>query len=244
MKYLALLLFTTIMTANIYASELVAEQPGVLKDETAKINYSVGYQIGDDFRQQELEIRSEAVLRGIQDALSGNDALMTRQEMRNTMAELGKHVAELKKKNRQELLQKRLEQNQKFLADNAKKRGITTTASGLQYRVLEQGGGGGGKSPKLNDTVLVHYRGKLIDGTVFDSSYSRNKPTSFQVNKVIKGWTEALQLMRRGDHWQLFIPSALAYGEQGAGTKIPPESMLIFDVELISIQKYQAKQDD
>ena len=243
MKYLVLLLFTTIMPANIYATELATEQPGVLKDETAKINYSVGYQIGDDFRQQELEIRSEAVLRGIQDALSGNDALMSPQEMRNTMADLGKHVAELKKKKRQEL-QKRLEQNQKFLADNAKKRGITTTASGLQYRVLEQGGGGGGKSPQLNDKVLVHYRGKLIDGTVFDSSYRRNKPASFQVSKVIKGWSEALQLMRRGDHWQLFIPSALAYGEQGAGTKIPPESMLIFDVELISIQKYQAKQDD
>jgi len=227
-KYLAISLFTTGLMTNSYA----AEQPEVLKDETGKINYSVGYQIGDDFRQQEIEIRPEAVLKGIQDALSDSDSLMTPQEMRETMADLGKHVAELKQKKRQEL-QQRLEKNRQFLVDNAKRAGVIATASGLQYRVLEKGGG---KHPRLNDKVLVHYRGKLIDGTVFDSSHSRNKPDILQVDRGIKGWAEALQLMQRGDHWQLYIPPELAYGEHGDGANIPPNSTLIFDVELISIQ--------
>lgn len=232
MKYPVVFLFTTIITSNIHA----AEQAVVLEDKAAKINYSVGYQIGGDFKLQEIEIRSEAVLRGIEDALSETDALMSPQEMQKTMAELGQHIAELKKKQRQEALSKRLEQNQKFLAENAERPGVITTTSGLQYRVIEQGGGGGSKFPKLSDKVLVNYRGKLIDGSVFDSSYSHNKPVSLQVDEVIKGWSEALQLMRRGDHWQLYIPSELAYGEQGSGAKIPPDSALIFDVELISIQ--------
>jgi FKBP-type peptidyl-prolyl cis-trans isomerase FklB len=227
-KTLAVSLFTTVLITNVYA----AEKSVALKDQTAKINYSVGYQIGSDFQYQEIESRPEAVIKGIQDALSDSEPLMTTQEMRKTMGDLGKHVAELKKKKRAESLQLQIEKNRQFLEQNAKRVGITTTASGLQYRVLEQGGG---KHPQLSDNVLVHYRGKLINGTEFDSSYSRNKPTSFQVDQVIKGWTEALQLMQRGDHWQLFIPSELAYGEDGAGAKIPPHSTLIFDVELISI---------
>lgn len=229
MKTLAVSLFTTILITNSYA----AEQPVALKDQTAKINYSVGYQIGGDFKYQEIEIRPEAITQGIQDALSDNKPLMTPQEIKRTMGDLGKHVAELKKKKRAESLKLQIDKNRQFLEQNAKRVGVTTTASGLQYRVLEQGGG---KHPKLSDKVLVSYRGKLIDGTEFDSSRSRNKPASFQVDQVIKGWTEALQLMQRGDHWQLFIPSELAYGENGSGAKIPPHSTLIFDVELISIQ--------
>lgn len=231
MKYLVVFLFTTGLLANIQA----AEQPGVLKDGTAKINYSVGYQIGSDFKQQQIELRTDALLKGIQDALSDNDSLMSPREMRKSMAELGERVAKQKKQKR-EMLQKRKEQNQQFLVENARKPGVITTTSGLQYRVIEQGGGGGGKFPKLNDKVLVSYRGKLIDGTVFASHPPSGKPVSVQVGKVIKGWSEALQLMRRGDHWQLYIPSSLAYGEKGAGAKIPPYSTLIFDVEVISIQ--------
>ncbi len=230
MKYFAVFLLTILLVADIHA----ADQPGALKDETAKINYSVGYQIGSDFKLQEIEIRSEAVLRGIQDAMSDSNSLMSPQEMRNSMAELGKHVAELKKKKRQ-MIQKHVEKNQQFLLENAKKSGVITTDSGLQYRVIEQGGGGGGKLPTLNDKVLVTYSGKLIDGTEFDRS-PVGKPVSLNMDKLVKGLSEALQLMRRGDHWQLFIPSALAYGKQGAGGKIPPDSTLIFSLELISIQ--------
>jgi FKBP-type peptidyl-prolyl cis-trans isomerase FklB len=227
-KYLAIYLLTTGLIANTYA----AEQPEVLKDETARINYSVGYQIGGDFRQQEVEIRPEAVLRGIQDALSDSGTLMTPEEMRKTMGDMGKHVAELKQKKRQQIGDY-TEKNKQFLVENGKKPGVITTASGLQYRVNKPGRG---NPPGLTDRVMVHYRGRLINGTEFDSSYKRGKPSIFQINKVIKGWTEALQLMKRGDHWQLFIPAELAYGAKGSGTTIPPNSTLIFDIEFISIQ--------
>jgi FKBP-type peptidyl-prolyl cis-trans isomerase FklB len=227
-KYLAIYLLTTGLIANTYA----AEQPEVLKDETARINYSVGYQIGGDFRQQEVEIRPEAVLRGIQDALSDSGTLMTPEEMRKTMGDMGKHVAELKQKKRQQIGDY-TEKNKQFLVENGKKPGVITTDSGLQYRVNKPGRG---NPPGLTDRVMVHYRGRLINGTEFDSSYKRGKPSIFQINKVIKGWTEALQLMKRGDHWQLFIPAELAYGAKGSGTTIPPNSTLIFDIEFISIQ--------
>lgn len=229
MKYLAIYLFTTVLMTNTYA----AEQPEVLKDETARINYSVGYQIGGDFRQQEVEIRPEAVLRGIQDALSDSGTLMTPEEMRKTMGDMGKHVAELKQKKMQQIGDY-TEKNKQFLVENGKKPGVITTDSGLQYRVNKPGRGN--KSPGLTDRVMVHYRGRLINGTEFDSSYKRGKPSIFQVNKVIKGWTEALQLMKRGDHWQLFIPAELAYGAKGSGTTIPPNSTLIFDIEFISME--------
>jgi FKBP-type peptidyl-prolyl cis-trans isomerase FklB len=215
------------------ANSHAAEQSAVLKDDAARINYSVGYQIGSDFRQQEVEIRPEAVLKGIEDAMSGSKALMSKQEMRQTMADMGKRVTELKKKKLQQIAEY-TEKNKQFLVENGKKPGVITTKSGLQYRVNKPGRGT--KSPGLNDRVMVNYRGRLINGTEFDSSYKRGKPAIFQVNKVIKGWTEALQLMKRGDHWQLYIPAELAYGAKGSGTTIPPNSTLIFDIEFISIQ--------
>lgn len=228
MRLLAVSLLT-IFTGQI--STVYAEgQPAVLNDEAARLNYSVGYQIGSDFKQQEFEVRPEAVLKGIEDAMSGNKGLMSKAEMRQTMADVGKKVAELKRKKRQQA-GSYTEKNKQFLVENGKKPGITTTASGLQYRVNKPGRG---NLTKLDARVLVHYRGRLIQGTEFDSSYKRGKPSSFQVNKVIKGWTEALQLMKQGDHWQLFIPAELAYGVKGAGANIPPNSTLIFDVELIS----------
>jgi FKBP-type peptidyl-prolyl cis-trans isomerase FklB len=121
-----------------------------------------------------------------------------------------------------------------FLAENAKKEGVTTTASGLQYKVLKSGMG---ESPKVSDTVKVHYQGTLIDGTIFDSSIQRGEPISFPVNAVIPGWTEALQLMKVGDKWQLFIPARLAYGDQSPSPAIPANSVLIFEVELLGIEK-------
>jgi FKBP-type peptidyl-prolyl cis-trans isomerase FklB len=222
-------LFAAGLTTNL----CYAEEPPPLDDQTAKINYSVGYQIGSDFRLQEIEIRQDAVIRGIRDALQDAAPLMTQPEMREAMADLGQRVTELKDQQRKAQLQQRLDENLAFLEENAKKHGITTTASGLQYRVIEQGGG---KHPKPDDKVLVSYRGKLIDGSVFDSTYEDGKPVTLQVDQLIKGWSEALQLMQRGDHWQLFIPPDLAYGEKGEGAIIPPNSALIFDVELIAIQ--------
>jgi FKBP-type peptidyl-prolyl cis-trans isomerase FklB len=219
---------------NSYATEQSDVHNDVLKDEAARLNYSVGYQIGSDFKYQEFEVRADAILKGIEDALSGSDTLMTKEEMRQTMADVGKQVAELKQEKRQNIIDY-TEKNRQFLLENGKKPGVITTASGLQYRVKEAGRGVG-KHPGLNDTVLIHYRGKLIDGTGFDNSRQRGQPEYFQVDKVIKGWTEALQLMRQGDHWQVVVPAELAYGESGSGTSIPPNSTLIFDIELISIK--------
>ena len=235
MRLLAVSLLTifTGQISFVYAEDQPAVPKDVLKDEAARLNYSVGYQIGSDFKIQELEVRPEAVLKGIEDAMSGSNGLMSKQEMRQTMADVGKKVADLKQKKRQQIGDY-TEKNKQFLVENGKKPGITTTASGLQYRVNKPGRG---NHPKSSDKVLVHYRGRLINGTEFDSSYKRGKPSSFQVNKVIKGWTEALQLMQQGDHWQLFIPAELAYGAKGAGATIPPNSTLIFDIEFISIHQ-------
>ena len=228
MKIFTIFLFATIFSSN----SLAAEKNNTPNNENSKLNYSVGYQIGSDFKQQNFKIRPDAILKGIQDALSENKPLMTREEMRKTMASLGQKVADLNKQKRDNIT-KFQQENLQFLLANAKKQGVVKTGSGLQYRVIEHNSG---PQPKLTDKVLVHYRGSLIDGTEFDSSHKRGKPASFKVNQVIRGWTEALQLMHRGSHWQLVIPAELAYGVRGAGTSIPPNSTLIFDVELISIQ--------
>lgn len=224
---------TFLLTSVLTASSLAGEQPQLV-DETAKINYSVGYQIGSDFKYQDIEIRPEAVLQGIEDALRANQSQMTAAEMKQVMVDLGKRLAEKKREQRKVRLEQLQQQSEDFHKENRKKHGVVTTESGLQYRILEKGHG---KQPAADDTVLVHYAGKLINGTLFDSSLSRGKPASFRVDKVIKGWSEALQMMKTGDRWQLYIPPELGYGEKGTPPKIPPYSTLIFDVELISIEK-------
>jgi FKBP-type peptidyl-prolyl cis-trans isomerase FklB len=169
----------------------------------------------------------------VQDALLGKEPLMTPQEIRTTLVDLQKKVAAVQDQKRKVEEEKILAQGKTFLAENRKKEGVKTLPSGLQYRIVAEGSG---KTPKSTDTVTVHYRGTLIDGTEFDNSYSRGKPATFGVGRVIAGWTEALQLMKEGARWQLFIPPDLAYGEKGAGSKIPPNSTLIFEVELISVE--------
>lgn len=219
-----LLLLSTALLAPVC---LAGEAPD-LSSDAAKINYSVGYQIGGDFKTQGVEMQPELVIRGIQDALSDADPLMTPEDMRATMGELGKRITA--EKNREKYMAKiRAEKaNADFLITNAKKEGVVTTPSGLQYRVLEPGTG---RTPRATDTVTVNYRGTLIDGKEFDSSYKRGKPATFRVDGVIAGWTEALQLMKVGAKWQLFIPHKLAYGEKGPLR----DKTLIFDVELLSI---------
>jgi len=194
-----------------------------LASDTDKINYSLGYELGKDLERQELEFAREALLRGVQDALSGAKPLV------NTM---GRKVAlkDIKEKRHQENVKKSLA----FLTANAEQGGVKTLPSGLQYRELRAGEG---KSPDIAGSVTVHYRGTLIDGSEFDSSYERGKPATFQVKKVIKGWREALQLMREGAKWELTIPPDLAYGKRGHGKRIPPGSALVYEVELISVGK-------
>jgi FKBP-type peptidyl-prolyl cis-trans isomerase FklB len=220
------------LSTALLAHVCVAAEPIELTTDTAKINYSVGYQIGGDLQRQGIDIQPETVIRGIQDAVSTADPLMTPEEMNITLGDLGKRIAAENTRKKYMAGIEYKKQAREFLAANAKKEGVVTTASGLQYRILEAGTG---RTPGATDTVTVNYRGTLIDGTEFDSSYSRNKPATFGVGGVIPGWTEALQLMQPGDKWQLFIPPEQAYGERGAGNKIPPNSLLIFEVELISV---------
>ena len=172
-----------------------------------------------------------ALAAGLADTIAGKSAL-SREEMMETISAFQKELMA-----KMEAKQKNAEKDGKaFLEANGKKEGVKTTASGLQYKVIKSGKG---KSPKASDKVKVHYHGTLIDGTVFDSSVERNDPITFPVNGVIPGWVEGLQLMKEGDKFQFVIPSNLAYGEQGAGGKIGPNSTLIFDVELISVESAQ-----
>jgi len=209
-----------------------AAEPLKLETENEKINYSVGYQLGGDFKRQEVDIKSDMLIQGIEDAISGGKPLLDDQEQRATLMALAQRVKAEQQQKMQQQGAEAVNAGETFLAANAGKEGVKTTDSGLQYKVIKAGEG---KSPQKSDKVTVHYRGTLIDGTEFDSSYSRNQPASFGVGQVIPGWTEALQLMKEGDKWEIVIPSKLGYGERGAGAKIPPDSTLIFEVELISV---------
>lgn len=203
------------------------------KDEKDKISYSIGYQVGGDFKKQEIDIRPEMLVRGIQDAMAESEPRMTAEEMRTTLVDLQKRLAAALELKMKEAAAKNLAAGKAFLADNARQEGITTLPSGLQYAVVSAGSG---ETPGATDVVEVNYRGTLIDGTEFDSSYRLGKPAQFRVDRVIKGWTEALQLMKTGEKRRLFIPPELAYGSRQTGS-IGPNSTLIFEIELLAINK-------
>jgi FKBP-type peptidyl-prolyl cis-trans isomerase FklB len=191
-------------------------------------------EIGENFKKQSIDIDPDILSRGIQDGLSGAKPLLSEQEAREVMTAFEKEMRSRQQAAQKAAGEKNKKEGEAFLAENKKKAGVKTLPSGLQYRVIKAGTG---KKPAATDTVTTHYRGTLIDGTEFDSSYKRGKPATFPVNGVIPGWTEALQLMEEGAKWQLFIPSNLAYAERGAGRVIGPHATLIFEVELISIQE-------
>ena len=203
-----------------------------LKDQKDKESYSLGYQFGQSVKRQGLAVNLEVYTAGIRDALSGAKPQLSQEEVNKTVSEIQSRVMAARQKEMQESADKNLSEGKAFLEANKKKEGVKTLSSGLQYKVLAEGSG---KTPKAADEVTVNYRGTLIDGTEFDSSYKRGKPLTFKVNGVIRGWSEALQLMKAGSRWQLFIPPDLAYGERGTGP-IPPNSTLIFEVELISVK--------
>jgi FKBP-type peptidyl-prolyl cis-trans isomerase len=207
--------------------------PLVLKTDKEKTSYALGMTIGKSLQKQEIDVDPAILTRAIKDTLSGGKSAMTDQE---AQAALTQFQADMKK-NMEAKMQAAGEENKKkgdaFLAANKDKEGVVTLPSGLQYKILTAGTG---PKPTASDTVVCQYRGTLIDGTEFDSSYKRGQPTTFPVGQVIRGWTEALQLMPTGSKWQLFIPSDLAYGARGAGATIGPNSTLVFEVELVSIQ--------
>ena len=214
--------------------------PLELKTDKDKASYAIGMNIGQNLHKQAAELDSAIVQRGIKDSLAGGKMLLTDEEAKAALATL---QAEMRKK-QEEQMQQAAETNKKegdaFLAANKTKEGVVTLPSGLQYKILTAGTG---PKPSATDSVVCNYKGTLLNGTEFDSSYKRGQPATFPVNGVIKGWTEALQLMPVGSKWQLFIPSDLAYGMRGPGGGIGPNSTLVFEVELISIKGKDAEQD-
>ena len=218
--------FVAIFAALALVTSIVAQEKKTpLKDQKDKSSYAIGLNIGMNFNKQKIAINPDVFVAGVKDGLAGKPQ-MTEAEVRETMTNLEKDMESKQK----EASQKNASDGEKFLAENKKKEGVKTTASGLQYKVIKEGTG---PQPKATDTVTVNYRGTLIDGTEFDSSYKRGQPATFPLNAVIKGWTEGLQLMKVGSKYQIFIPASLGYGERGAGADIGPNSTLIFEVELM-----------
>lgn len=236
------------MKAQILAAALgllavsspAAEPAVTLKDQKDKVSYSIGLDIGRTFKKQEIDVNTAAIVQGLKDGLGGGKTLLTDEEIMVVMQAFQVEMrakAQAKAAGAAAEASKAGEKNKAagvaFLADNKKKAGVKTTASGLQYKIVKEGTG---KTPKASDSVTTHYRGTLIDGTEFDSSYKRNEPATFPVSGVIKGWTEALQLMKEGSEWELYIPADLAYGDRGAGQDIGPGSTLIFKIVLLKVE--------
>ena len=225
--------FVAVVVLAFFTGLASAQDKVVLKTDKDKVSYSIGLDIGTNFKRQSVDLDAKALAAGIADGLSGGKPLLAEDEVRKVLAEFRQQMGAKAQQAAQQLAEKNRKEGETFLAENKKKKGVITLPSGLQYQVIKEGTG---KIPKASETVTTHYRGTLIDGTEFDSSYKRNEPTSFPVNGVIKGWTEALQLMKVGSKWQLFIPASLAYGPQGAGQLIGPNATLIFEIELLSIK--------
>jgi FKBP-type peptidyl-prolyl cis-trans isomerase FklB len=211
-----------------------AQEPKGLKDQKEKLSYVIGVDIGKALEKQGVQIDPEIVAKGLKDGFSGGKLLMNDQEIQETMTAFQKEMRVKQEAALKQAGEKNKKEGEAFLTENKTKEGVKTLPSGLQYKVIKAGSG---KKPKATDTVVTHYKGTLLDGTEFDSSYRRNQPATFKVNGVIRGWTEALQLMEEGAKWILYVPSALAYGERGAGGQIGPNATLIFEVELVSIQE-------
>ncbi len=223
----------SLLCIGLLAQFACAQEQAAPTTDQQKISYSLGYSIGYDFARKQLDMDPEMLTRGMRDALTGSESILSEEEMRKAMTDLQQRMAVKQQEQVQHLAQSNAEAGRAFLTANRQKEGVKTTSSGLQYKVVDKGAG---KKPSRDSTVTVHYRGRLLDGTEFDSSYKRNQPATFQVGGVIPGWTEALQLMQEGARWRLYIPSELAYGERGAGPMIGPNATLIFDVELISVK--------
>jgi FKBP-type peptidyl-prolyl cis-trans isomerase FklB len=204
-----------------------------LMTQKQKASYSIGLDIGDTFKKQEMNLDAAALTKGIQDALSGSKRLMTEKEAGECLAQFRQEMMGKQEGKMRILGEKNKMEGEKFLAANKAQAGVVALPSGLQYRELVAGTG---VVPKASDTVITHYRGTLLDGSEFDNSYKRGEPARFAVTQVIRGWTEALQLMKVGAKWQLFVPSDLAYGERSPGPEIGPSSTLIFEIELLGIQ--------
>lgn len=214
--------------AMVLVAQAAFAQEIKLDSTEQKASYVIGRNIASEVANPNVPFDIDALVAGFRDGLTGKDSKLTDEQAQAAITQFQALAqAQMQKKAEEDAAK-----GQEFLAENAKKEGVKTTKSGLEYEIVKAGTGA---TPKLTDTVVCHYEGKLIDGTVFDSSYKRGEPAEFPVNRVIAGWTEALQLMKVGGKWKLYIPSDLAYGPQG-NRSIPPNSVLIFDIELLGIK--------
>lgn len=217
----------------LLAGKAFAADKVELKTDKDKNSYAVGADIGSGLKRQGLALDPDLVGKGFKDGYSGGKTLLTPEETKERVAAVQQEMQQKATEEMRSMGEKNMKTGEAFLAENKKKPGTQTLPSGLQYQVIKEGKG---QKPKATDTVKANYRGTLINGTEFDSSEKRGEPATFQLDKVIPGWTEALQLMPVGSKWRLFIPSELAYGDRGAGNLISPNSTLIFDVELLGIE--------
>ncbi|HKI97615.1 MAG TPA: FKBP-type peptidyl-prolyl cis-trans isomerase [bacterium] len=227
------IVIAALLGCALVAGQAYAQDKGPLKTDQDKVSYSIGLSVGHNLKQQDIPVEPDKFMLGLRDALGGGKQLLTDKEVKEVLfafqmdrrakakAAHDKEATENKKK------------GEAFLAANKKKKGVHTTASGLEYKVIKQGTGA---TPKPDSLVTAHYRGTLLDDTVFDSSYDRGQPAQFPVSGVIPGWTEALQLMKVGSKYRVWIPPDLAYGERGAGGKIGPNETLVFDIELLKVE--------
>lgn len=223
---------TTQPTQTQTAQPNAAGSPQSSQSIEDKASYIIGYNLGRQLKNNDIKANTDLILKGLRDATSGAQAMMSEEEMQSTMQTFQQQVMAAQEAKQKALGEKNKTEGEAFLAKNKARQGVKTTASGLQYEVLKEGTG---PTPKATDTVTVNYKGTLMDGSTFDSSYDRGEPATFVLNQVIPGWTEGVQLMKVGSKYKFYIPSALAYGERGAGNVIGPNAPLIFEVELLSI---------
>ncbi len=219
-RYFAVVLFTLISLSVFAATEV--------KTEKQKLSYAMGTYFALGVTQQGMDIDVPAFIQAVEDALNKNDTQISMKEMQDVMAQYKKSIA----KKQSDAIAKNKKAGDAFLAKNKKKEGVIESPSGLQYKILKQGSG---EKPAAGNSVTVHYKGTLIDGTVFDSSYDRGEPATLSLGQVIKGWQETLPMMTTGSKWQIYVPPKLAYGDRAASELIGPASTLVFDIELISI---------
>ena len=228
-----LFLFSLILVPA--SPQLFAAGPAsALQTQKEKESYSIGYEVGRSMKTDGVEVDSNILTQGLEDAINQKEPRLKDEEMRKLIVDLRKKAREAQLEKVQEQSVKNAQESEQFLAENRKKEGVKVTESGLQYRVLKEGDG---PIPGPEDFVKVHYRGTFIDGKEFDSSYAKGEPARVQADGVIKGWTEALRMMKVGSRWQLFVPPELAYGRGGLGQRIPPNKVLVFDMELLSVEK-------
>jgi FKBP-type peptidyl-prolyl cis-trans isomerase FklB len=226
-------IWTIVLSIFLTANYAYAEDKNVFKDKKEKLSYSMGMDIGKKLKGQSIEIDPVIFSRGLKDAYTGSETLLTDEDVEEILKAFQQELVQKRQERAKKLAEENKEKGEAFLQANKKKEGVVTLPSGLQYEVLKEGTG---KTPAPNDKVKVHYVGSLIDGKEFDSSHRRGQPATFPVKGVIKGWTEALQLMKEGAKWKLYVPPSLAYEERGAGNVIGPNETLIFEVDLIAIQ--------